>query len=230
MLSGFYGQLEAQSKDISRVYACYERMMYYFQNVENGNPRNSNKNILNLNFKQDVIRLEQSIGDSYNCWLTPWNWTDEQKNLYDQIRIISVLTLYSDLVELGDDVTGTAVVHSMRKLFFQRSDYPLVYGYQFMVKHRQFISSLKMNEMGDELRYLLKQRFTDIENFKNLLLAQDAYVQEVQVKKMYEMQKEMIEEARQNAFNQEMQTRKTHELQEELIAATKANQRDQFHL
>ena len=175
-----------------RVNACYDKMLIHLRNVQAGIQENSKDNPINISFKQEVVQLEQWLDCSYNSWLKPWNWTAKQKELYKKVRIVSALTLYSDLVALGDAVTGADVVRLLRKLFAPICMYPLVYGYQIMIKQLQFISSLQINELNDLVGCQCEQRLSDIENFKNLLMEQDAYNQEVQIARTHQLQEQQV--------------------------------------
>jgi len=51
--------------------------------------------------REDVLFLETSISNSYDSWLCPWNWTPSQKTAHQHIQIVSIFTLYADLLRAG---------------------------------------------------------------------------------------------------------------------------------
>ncbi len=143
--------------------------------------------------KCEVVFLEQSLRNSYGSWLCPWNWTAQQKAMYHQIQVVAILTLYADLIALGDKVTGADVVQCTRQLFVPVSLYPCVHCYGELRRHISFIQSLSYCDvlLSNIETSLLRGMVPYLEQFVSLLAQQNEYVQELQTMKTHELQKEM---------------------------------------
>jgi len=143
--------------------------------------------------KCEVVFLEQSLRNSYGSWLCPWNWTAQQKAMYHQIQVVAILTMYADLIALGDKVTGADVVQCTRQLFVPVSLYPCVHCYGELRRHIAFAQSLSCSNalFGNTETRLLYGMVPYLEQFASLLMLQNEYVQELQTMKTHELQKEM---------------------------------------
>jgi len=139
--------------------------------------------------KQEALFLEQSLYNSYGSWVCPWNWTAQQKNLFQQAQVVSVLTLYADLVALGDAATGADVAKTMRQLYVQINLYPCVYGHSQLQRQIAFARSYQCADRA--FAGLLCDIADRLDQFANLLIEQNDYVQELQVMKTHQQQQQI---------------------------------------
>jgi hypothetical protein len=147
------------------------------------------KDFASKSMKKEIIFLEQSLYNSYGSWLCPWNWTAQQKELFQCVQIVSILTSYADLIALGDLVAGADIVKGMRQLYTPMGMYPCVYGYWQLQRHSAFVRS---HGCTDRVQAALLRDMGDyLDKFADLLTEQNEYVQELQTMKTHEQQQQM---------------------------------------
>lgn len=136
----------------------------------------------------EILQMHIWVKNSYNNWLTPWNWTTALKLSFQNLKIIEILTLYADLFKQEENITGTAIVRAFRCKYGNISVYPLIFAYETIDAHIQFIRSLN----NHSLEKLLSQTIDPLNNIKVLLRQENEYNTEVQTKRTNDLQQEMI--------------------------------------
>ncbi len=140
----------------------------------------------------EIVQMQIWVDNAYNNWLTPWNWTNDLKDSFQKLQIIEILTLYADLVAKEDNISGIDVVKSFRNKYGNSSIYPLIFAYNMMNNHVQLIAQLGHHPFQG----LLAKMTDSLNNFKVLLRQENEYQQEVQAKRMAELQQELINATR----------------------------------
>ncbi|OGB86579.1 hypothetical protein A3J41_00075 [candidate division TM6 bacterium RIFCSPHIGHO2_12_FULL_38_8] len=136
----------------------------------------------------EIMQLHDWLNNSYNSWLKPWNWTESQQKSFNQLHAVEILTMYADLLPLQDTVTGKDLVKAFRNKYVALSIYPLVFAYEMIEKHLQFIAARK----DLNLYALLQQIMPYLNNFKLLLRQEPDYALELQAKRTNDLQKETV--------------------------------------
>lgn len=136
----------------------------------------------------DIMQLHKWLNNSYNCWLTPWNWTASQQESFQKLQVIEILTLYSDLIALQDQINGKEILKFCRNKYATMSFYPLIFGYSLIDQHLHFIARTKYNKLSG----LLADMTNYLQNFKLLLRQEKEYQLEIQTKYTHDLQKELI--------------------------------------
>lgn len=137
-----------------------------------------------------ILQMHTWVSNSYNCWLKPWNWTASQKQSFEKLQIIEILTLYSDLVAKKDTIMGADLVKAFRCKYTGSSTYPLIFAYEMINNHIQFICNMH----NHTLNQLLLSAIEPLKNFKILLRQENEYQEEVFTKETNESREKMIQE------------------------------------
>jgi hypothetical protein len=139
-----------------------------------------------------IMQYHAWMENSYNSWFCPWNWTASQKIAFNNLLAVEILTMYADLIALGDQVTGQDVLQSLRAKYACVSIYPLVLSYERMEQHSKFIQLNAANLCNAVISTLLQQMATYLDRFKVLLRQEKDYLAELQMKRTHDLQKELI--------------------------------------
>lgn len=140
--------------------------------------------------RDDIMIMHHWLENSYGSWLCPWNWTASQKKALNIVQAIEVLTMYSDLVALGTQVSAEDVVTAGRKICL--SMYPLIEFYGLIEGHIDFIKN-SLSLIGDaQVQGLVTSMLPSLNNFKILLRQGKDYTEELQMKRTHDLQQAMV--------------------------------------
>ena len=140
----------------------------------------------------EMIRYGSWIDNAYNSWLCPWNWSSSLKRALYQVRIVTILTLYADLIQLDDQLTGDELVQALRSKFAGVTMYPLVFAYALMLEQLENIKILKKVCSYQVVKQLLTQIKPCLEKFTKLLRQEKDYTDEVLTKRTHDLQQAQI--------------------------------------
>jgi hypothetical protein len=132
-----------------------------------------------------IVQYHAWLNNSYNNSVTFWNWTDSQKLAFYQLKVIEILTFYSDLIALEDQVTAHDVVKTMQAHFSPLYGYPLIMGCKILSDSIDFIDSSHDSFCNSKIRRLLYLMSPHLKKFKSLLLKDQEYLTELQNKRFY---------------------------------------------
>lgn len=138
----------------------------------------------------DIIIMNRWLQSSYGSWVCPWNWTASQKKALNIVQAIEVLTMYSDLLALGTEVSAEEVVTAARKICF--SMYPLIEFYGLIEYHIDFIKNSSSLVCDLQVQDLVKSMLPCLNNFKVLLRQGKDYTEELQMKRTHDLQQAMV--------------------------------------
>ncbi|HSW75446.1 MAG TPA: hypothetical protein VLG50_00215 [Candidatus Saccharimonadales bacterium] len=188
--------------DISWHSTYENRAAYYYQSLKQyilDNDITSVTDPLLLDFSnqeksQDIVYLENSISNSYNSWVCFWNWTESEKIAYSNMQAVSILTLYADLMRLGNKLTDKDIVQYCRNMYVSITIYPYVTCCTKMQAHIDFINSLVGLGVQKNIKLyaLLQQMTVYLQKFKSILMAQKEYVDELQTMKTHTLLQQSI--------------------------------------
>ncbi|MFA5998427.1 MAG: hypothetical protein WC747_00190 [Candidatus Babeliales bacterium] len=150
--------------------------------------------------REDVLSLEESISNSYNSWLCPWNWTASQKIAYQHIQIVSIFTLYAELLRAGNKLSDQDILQHCRNTFVFTTMYPYVACHSKIQKHLNFIKSFADNEESAVICSMLRDMAIHLEKFKRMLQSQKEYVDELQIMRTHALQQESINAQRRRRY------------------------------
>ena len=142
--------------------------------------------------REDVLFLETSISNSYDSWLCPWNWTESQKNAYQHIQVVSILTLYADLLRAGNQLNEQIMAQYCRDTFVFTTMYPYVTCHIKINNHLDFIKSFVSSHEDEKLRVMLQDMAIHLERFNRILQGQKEYIDELQIMKTHALLQESI--------------------------------------
>lgn len=149
--------------------------------------------LLNIVDFDTIIQHELWLNNSYNNWLTFWNWTASQKQALEKFNTILILSMYGHLIQLQN--AGTLTTENLKKDFRLKfgliSIYPLITASNTMKKHCDFVAN-NIAKFPIEIQTLLQQALVYFSEFQ-VLLRQDAdYIKELSDKKTHDLQEELI--------------------------------------
>jgi hypothetical protein len=152
-------------------------------------------NLGKLFFASDFDEMFQYLvwlNKSYNSWLTPWNWTTSQKKAINQIKAVSMLTVYNKLLNTDEENLATELKKFCREKFSGISAFPLVTAVEIMQDQQRFATTCPI-QTTIIMRTLLSQIGVYLDMFKRVLRQDGDYVAELQTKRTQDLQREMVQ-------------------------------------
>lgn len=137
----------------------------------------------------EILQMHTWINNSYNNWLTPWNWTYSLQKSLQNLQIIEILTIYADLFAKEENITGQDIIKTFRSKFSTISCYPLLFAYEIIEKHIQCIRNIQNHPFAD----LISKAIEPLHNIKVMLREEAEYTAEMQAKRTHDLQQEMIQ-------------------------------------
>ncbi|MCX5924208.1 MAG: hypothetical protein NTZ68_02195 [Candidatus Dependentiae bacterium] len=173
---------------ISEHYQGLKKQIYD-NNVKNVNDA-ALLNFSSQGLREDVLYLETSISNSYDSWLCPWNWTPSQKTAHQHIAIVSIFTLYADLLRAGNQLSDQDILQYCRNMFVFTTMYPYVACHSKIQSHLAFIKSFADSQEDEIVCSMLQDMATQLEKFKRRLQGQKEYVDELQIMRTHALQQQ----------------------------------------
>lgn len=175
------------------------KAMTYFQTLTNYIQNNDIDDLSDQQLEQlfdisdfdSLIQHHFWLNNSYNNWLLFWNWSASQKIALEQFYVTLIITMYSNLIQLKDNLTADNLKKNFRQKFSIISIYPLITAFEQLEQQYNFITknSYKFNS---NIQCLLNQALPFLKAFSVMLRADPEYIRELSDKRTHDLQQAQI--------------------------------------
>jgi primosomal replication protein N len=132
------------------------------------------------------LMYESWLRNSYDSWLTPWNWTASQKAAYEKMEILSMIALHGPMIALSKEEVEKKLVDHARKHCSVVCEYPLVYYGNQIDAH---LAALKkgFSICNQAVQGMLAQLHQELYELKYVLRGNQTYIAECQTLKTHQL-------------------------------------------
>ncbi len=150
--------------------------------------------------QEEIFKLRATMDARYS-WIKPWNWSEDMKRAYEQIRVVSVLYGYTPLLKKGQELVADDVLHFARETYNALNAFTYLACEKNLSKDIDYINAYMCNPNArQDYQTLCRQLLVKVREFRTLLVASKDYADEIKEKKAYDAQQEMIALQRQQLY------------------------------